>query len=111
MDRGGAMASALQGVSPRKRRKPGQAGSFTGSFDQLCQVVSATGALGHWEPMPNDYFRFVCKSGAIFNWWPSTGTFNFQGPPDAAAQFKSVLAETVDRLFRATPGRLTDARR
>jgi hypothetical protein len=75
---------------------------FHGTLPQLQRVVSATGFEGRWETSPHGH-QYRCSMGAILNWWPSTGTLNFQGPAWAAAEFESALAAAVADL--ATPPR------
>ena len=74
--------------------------SFLGRLDQLDVVVRASGATGKWQQM-DGYVRFKRTDGAILNWWKSTGTFNFQGPPAAAKDFEQALAETVSQCRRS----------
>jgi len=71
---------------------------FIGSLDQLQYCVGLTGAAGEWEPMPAGFWRFRCRNGAILNWWQSTGTFNFQGPTDAARRLEQALAAAVGAI-------------
>lgn len=71
---------------------------FSGSLEQLQSCVGLTGAVGKWEPMPAGFWRFRCSDGAILNWWQSTGTFNFQGPADAANRLKQALIAVVSDM-------------
>lgn len=82
---------------------------FSGSFPQLCALVTAAALPGVWEKMPTGYVRFVCHTGALLNWWPSTGSVNFQGPRDAASQFEQALLIAVEQLPRSAR-QLTDQR-
>lgn len=79
---------------------------FRGSIDQLAFAVSKTGLAGEWEAMPTGYWRFVCKSGALLNFWPQTGSFNFQGPKGAAAELENALAAVVIGHPTRDPARL-----
>lgn len=76
---------------------------FSGSLEQLQSCVGLTGAVGKWEPMPAGFWRFRCRDGAILNWWQSTGTFNFQGPPDAASRLKQALVAAVSDMAPNRP--------
>ena len=71
---------------------------FTGSFMQLEKLVSSRGIAGDWEPMGKAQVRFVSRTGGIMNWWCSTGTINFQGPPEAAYELKVTVSEAVRNL-------------
>lgn len=77
---------------PRKR--------FAGSINQLQQVIRMTGVVGEWEYMPACYWRFVCRDGAILNWWPTTKTLNFQGPPAAKAALELAIAKAISGAHR-----------
>lgn len=52
---------------------------FPGDLADLKAWVRSAHLKGVWEETPI-YWRFRCRTGAILNWWPSTGTINFQGP-------------------------------
>ena len=70
---------------------------FYGHPEQLSSIVARSGVSGTWEEMPACYWRYVCASKAILNWWPSTGTINFQGPPRAKEAFRRAIARTLIR--------------
>lgn len=78
-------------MHPRRQRH------FSGPFEQLRGILGLTKAVGDWQSMPAGYWRFVCRDGAILNWWPSTGTFNFQGPAAATNALERALIEVVAR--------------
>ena len=83
---------------------------FPGTIGQLRQIVALAGTARAWEFMPTGYWRYCCEDGAILNWWPSTGTYNFQGPTAAANTFEWALIEVVAQ--RQNPDRaLPDLRR
>jgi hypothetical protein len=51
-----------------------------GSLDQLIAVVTACELEGEWsENTRNGFYSFHAESGEVLNWWPSTGTVQFQG--------------------------------
>ena len=77
--------------------------SFSGSLQQLQHIVALTQWPGMWEYMPADYWRFICDDGAILNYWPRTGTINFQGPEASKLAFKQGVIDVIDP---ALPGRL-----
>lgn len=52
---------------------------FPGDLADLKAWVRSAHLRGDWEGT-STYWRFRCRTGAILNWWPSTGTINFQGP-------------------------------
>lgn len=76
---------------------------FFGDPAQLRVVVALTGIAGVWEPMSRGYLRYKCADGAILNWWPSTGTVNFQGPDGPERRLQAALVSVVARA--ESPGR------
>lgn len=64
---------------------------FVGPLEALQEHVAESGFSGFWESMPAGYWRYVCQTGAILNWWPSTKTINFQGRAEAAGELRMAL--------------------
>lgn len=75
---------------------------FNGTIQQLRSVVDLTGVAGEWEHMPSGYWRFRSAAGGIINWWPSTGTFNFQGPTTAAYALEVLLRNVASAHLQKT---------
>jgi predicted nucleotide-binding protein len=71
---------------------------FHGSLDQLGTRVAACDLEGDWyENMENRFHSFHAETGEVLNWWPSTGTVQFQGkrPEEFKALFSNCrLAQT-----------------
>jgi hypothetical protein len=66
--------------------------NFRGSLDDLQDTVTRCAIQGEWSyHKKNCFYRFQAATGAILNWWPSTGTINFQG--HHAEQFESFFLE------------------
>jgi hypothetical protein len=61
-----------------------------GDFNALRQVVSLTGIAGEWTKTEN-HCQFRAGSGAVLNYWKTTGTITFQGSERAAAELKAML--------------------
>jgi hypothetical protein len=59
-------------------------------LDTVRDLVWGTGIDGEWTEMEN-HCQFRADSGAILNFWRSTGTINFQGPGLAAEEFKTIF--------------------
>lgn len=78
-----------------KGAKSGPRTSFRGTLEQLQYLVALTEVLGAWEWMATGYWCYRCRSGAILNWWPSTGTINFQGPAQQAAELRYALIHVL----------------
>lgn len=53
-------------------------------------LVALTGIDGEWTEMGN-HCQFRAETGAILNFWKTTGTVNFQGPGLAAAEFQAMF--------------------
>jgi len=56
----------------------------------LRDLVLLTGIDGEWAELGN-HCQFRAVSGAILNFWKSTGTVSFQGPGVAAEEFKAIF--------------------
>jgi hypothetical protein len=53
---------------------------FQGSVDDLQDIVMRCAVSGEWcFHKKSRFYRFQTATGAILNWWPTTGTMNFQG--------------------------------
>jgi hypothetical protein len=66
---------------------------FPGDFDDLRQVMVLISVGGEWRKRENHH-QYCATTGAVLNWWKSTGTIMFQGPTpadkDLEAAFLSV---------------------
>jgi hypothetical protein len=63
---------------------------FRGTFEELQELVATTGIDGEWiEQKQQTQYR--ANSGAILNYWKSTGTVNFQGGPVAAEELEAAM--------------------
>ena len=56
---------------------------FPGDFDDLRQVMSVIGIGGKWRKRKNHH-QYRATTGAVLNWWESTGTILVQGQDLAA---------------------------
>ena len=63
---------------------------FSGTYAQLQDEVKLTGIYGEWRDLGNRK-QYRSDSGAILNWWQSTGTIRVQGPRLAAKEFEAKL--------------------
>jgi hypothetical protein len=59
---------------------------FWGTYADLKVIVARVDLPGRWHSFGN-HRMYRADSGAILNWWESTGTINFQGPAAAAEEF------------------------
>jgi hypothetical protein len=65
--------------------------------DSLKSMVMLTGIAGEWRQGENLH-QYRADSGAVLNWWKSTGTVTFQGPEAAAANLKTAFLKFSGRL-------------
>ena len=60
------------------------------NYNELKKRVALTGIDGQWVERGN-HKQFYSETGAILNFWKSTGTMHFQGDQGAAAQLQTAL--------------------
>ena len=71
---------------------------FYGDFRQLLVLFKQAGIMGEWRVLNHRQWQFRAITGAIFNFWPTTGTVNFQGLPKAAAALEACLKASALRM-------------
>jgi hypothetical protein len=67
---------------------------FTGSLEQLKELVTASGADGEWGEIANGH-QFRSHDGAKLNWFSKTGKLQYQGVAEAAGKLKAALSDTA----------------
>ena len=77
---------------------------FLGTYAELQDEVKVTGFAGEWRDLGNQK-QFRANSGAILNWWQSTGTIALQGPGLLAAEFEAELFAHAIVGIKARDGR------
>jgi hypothetical protein len=65
---------------------------FGKTFQALDSIVKCTGLKGKWRRGEN-LNQYRANSGAVLNWWESTGTLTFQGPEAAAVRLKKAFVK------------------
>jgi hypothetical protein len=66
--------------------------TFQGLLGELQDIVMRCALLGEWSfHKKSRFYRFQSPTGAILNFWPKTGTINFQGRD--AEQFETLFLE------------------
>jgi hypothetical protein len=78
--------------------------TFQGSLDDLQNTVMRCAILGEWSfHRKSRFYRFQAATSAILNWWPSTGTINFQGRD--AERFEAIfLQRALAGVAQSEPG-------
>ncbi len=77
---------------------------FHGEFSELKTYVARLGHTGQWSE-DNGKKVFRGKDGAVLNWWPSTGTLQFQGEQSA----RNRLEEAIEGALTASPSTGVDS--
>ncbi len=77
---------------------------FKGLLDDLKRIVMRCAIPGEWSfHKKNRFYRFQVETGSILNWWPTTGTINFQGQD--AEQFEALfLKHALAEAAQSEPG-------
>jgi len=75
---------------------------FHGSYEALRDKVLRIGINGEWRDLGNQK-QYRAHTGAILNWWQSTGTIFCQGNAAAAAEFKEQFLSAMSGLIYQTP--------
>jgi hypothetical protein len=93
---------ALQIATASRRRISAGCGRYTSVnssrcltnrlADSLKSMVMLTGIAGEWRQGENLH-QSRADSGAVLNWWKSTGTVKIQGPEAAPANLKTAFSK------------------
>jgi len=65
---------------------------YRGDFKTLQLTLLRTGIEGEWR-LGENHNQYRANTGAVLNWWESTGTITFQGPGAAADDLKAAFLE------------------
>jgi predicted nucleotide-binding protein len=77
-----------------------------GSLEELKETVAACELEGEWrENTGNGFHSFRADTGEVLNWWPSTGTVQFQGKRQAEfkALFSNCRSARTSRASKTAP--------
>jgi hypothetical protein len=69
-------------------------GVFRKGFGELKRTVALLGLAGYWKSDGNRQV-FHARKGVVINWWPSTGTIQFQGPWQKAQNLEIRLLQLL----------------
>ena len=61
-----------------------------GDLKAVRKMVALTSIAGEWTKY-KDHYQFRAETGAVLNYWKTTGTINFQGPELPAAELKFAI--------------------
>ena len=75
---------------------------FRGNYRKLRQLTALTGAAGQWRVRENHY-QYRAATGAVLNWWKSTGTVTFQGPRRGAKKLKKAFFQFAIVIEKEQP--------
>ena len=97
----------------RKKKRPAE---WLGNLAELQELVAAISTPGRWRK--GEHWQYRTDNGAYLNFWPSTGTINFQGRSPAAEMLREKFAAVAGYKFvvhvthprENTIDALTDAR-
>ena len=87
---------------------------YRGDVNLLKSLVGGIDIHGSWSGIKRQ-FTYRASTGAVLNWWPTTGTFTVQGPEMAALAFEEALLDAMGsngktrRQFRPHTGIIDDA--
>lgn len=73
---------------------------FTGEYEELQQKLVTLNGQGQWLDLNENQKQFRHNGGGILNWYPSTGTINFQGRGEGRSKLEAEVAKAIS----APPG-------
>jgi predicted nucleotide-binding protein len=69
---------------------------YFGEYDALRRMIADLKYTGEWDEPTKGCIRFRSKDGAILNWFPKTGTVNFQGPDPQKSKLQSKIIPLLE---------------
>ena len=70
---------------------------WTGTAAEFRAILEQISPGGCWEE--DICCRYRTLDGAVANFWPTTGTVHFQGPPEAAVRLEQALIGRSDPRY------------
>lgn len=68
---------------------------FTGNLDDFKEKLSSIENDGEWIVLSSNQIQFKYKKEGVLNWYPSTGTINFQGKGNARQELEQKVLELL----------------
>ena len=79
---------------------------FYGSIRELSKIIDSSEFRGGWaKPAQRNKKVFRFNNGALMNWWPSSGSINFQGNIEAKEEVQAVLTPLLFSKMGETSSR------
>ena len=76
---------------------------FSGQIEELKAKLVSLDPLGSWAEVNTNQYQFRHNDGGVLNWFPSTGSINFQGKPAGRDSLQAKVAELLSAPAAATP--------
>lgn len=80
---------------------------FKGSLEELRQAIQSLDRQGDWLDL-GESKQFRDKSGGILNWFPTTGTIQFQGRAEGRSQLETLVQAALTKSIGRTSGAVAD---
>jgi hypothetical protein len=78
-------------------KRPAYRTIWTGTAIEFRLVLEELSPGGRWEE--DSYCRYRTLDAAVVNFWPTTGTVNFQGPHESALGIEQALIGRSDPRY------------
>lgn len=75
---------------------------FVGSIEELKRQLDQGGIGGEWTDLEQGKYVFRSISGAVLNWWPSTGTVQIQGKEEVTRGLREVVFGAKSKQIPST---------
>ncbi|NMO21237.1 cytidine deaminase [Pyxidicoccus fallax] len=68
---------------------------FSGTFDELQTKLAVLKGQGQWRHVNDNQKQFQHNNGGVANWYPSTGSFYFQGKDEGRKKLEEVVTAAL----------------
>ncbi|MBT3199075.1 MAG: cytidine deaminase [Phycisphaerales bacterium] len=79
---------------------------FTGTYEELKNKLDILQPGGEWQDVNENQKQFRHQNGGVINWYPSTGSLNFQGKSEGRNELEKQVGEILSKHL---PASLEDA--
>jgi hypothetical protein len=70
---------------------------FSGTIEELKAKLNSLGPVELWTQINPNQHQFRHPNGGLMNWFPSTGSINFQGKPIGRDELQAQVEELLQR--------------